>query len=444
MEERPITQYCKAPDGVSLSYQVFGEGPLNLVWTHNDVFPIDLLMDEPNFFRVAKRLARFSRALYCDARGMGASGGDPLDRYADNVTDSDLTARLDAVGFQETALIGYSGGGPSAIRYAAMHPDRVKALVLIESFAHYVREPDYPVGHSPDSLKRYLARLSEQWGSGVSFELVPSRTDDAVFRERLARFERLGRRPEQAAELSRLALQQDVRGSLSVISVPTLVIHRVGDPYIRVEAGRYLGSHIAGAKYVELPGEDHYLFAGDADAILDEVEEFLTGGREAPEGDVVTMTILFTDIVSSTEQAAELGHRGWTKLNDEHSEMVRTTLRRYRGHEVKNVGDGFLVTFDATSRAVRAAIEIVRSARALGLRVRAGVHVGEVEVRADDVVGLPVTIAKRICDLSGSGRVLVSDNVRGLIAGSDIVVSDAGTHALKGVPGEWRLFAAPS
>jgi class 3 adenylate cyclase len=442
VEEPPTTQYCKAPDGVRLAYQVFGDGPLNIVWTHNDVFPIDLLMEESSFLRIAKRLSRFSRALYCDARGMGASGGNPLDRYRGNITDTDLTACLDAVGFEEAALIGYSGGGPTAIRYTTTHPDRVKALVLIESFAHYLREPDYPVGHSPDSLKRYLVWLSEQWGSGVSFGLAPSKADDAVFMERLARFERLSRRPEQAAELSRLAMQQDVRDLLAVISVPTLVVHRVGDPYIRVEAGRYLGSHIPGAKYVELPGEDHYLFGGDTDVLLDEVEEFLTGGRQAPEGDVMTMTVLFTDIVSSTEQAANLGHRRWTKVTDEHTEMVRTTLKRYQGHEVKTVGDGFLVTFDATSRAVRAAIDIVRSAGSLGLKVRAGIHIGEVESRADDVVGLPVSIAKRICDLSKPGRVLVSDNVKGLVAGSDIVMSEAGTHVLKGVPGEWHLFVA--
>jgi class 3 adenylate cyclase len=441
VEERPVTQYCKAPDGVSLAYQLVGHGPLNVVWTHNDVFPIDLVMEEPGFLRVAKRLARFSRVQFCDARGMGASGGNSLDRYVGENTEADLTARLDAVGFQEVALVGYSGGGPSAIRYTVRHPERVTALVLIDSFAHYVREPDYPVGFSRESFRRYLAWLSEQWGSGASFGLAPSRSGDEVFLERLARFERLGRRPEQAAELSRLAMQQDVRELLADISAPTLVLHRSSDPYIRVDAGRYLGSHIPGAKYVELPGEDHYVFSGDVDAVFDEVEEFLTGRRAAPEGEVITTTILFTDIVSSTERAAALGHRRWTQLTSDHDAVVRNILQRYRGHEVKTIGDGFLATFDATTRALRAASDIVRSASGLGLQVRAGVHVGEVEVRPDDIVGLPVSITKRICDLADPDQTLVSEQVKALIVGSGIATSNAGQHRLKGVPDQWRLFA---
>jgi class 3 adenylate cyclase len=443
VEERPTTQYCKAPDGVSLAYQVVGNGPLDVVWTHNDAFPIDLVMDEPGFLRVAKRLAR-CRVLFCDGRGMGASGGNAFDRYTADITDADFTAWLDAVGFQEAALIGFSGGGPAAIRYSVRHPERVKALVLIDSFAHYVREPDYPVGLPPESFRRYLAWLSEEWGSGASFGLAPSRSGDAIFRERLARFERLGRRPEQAAELSRLAMQQDVRDLLPAISVPTLVVHRRDDPYIRVEAGRYLGSHIPSAKYVEVPGEDHYVFSGDVDAVFDEVEEFLTGEREAPEGDVITTTVLFTDIVSSTEHAAALGHRRWTQLTGDHDAMVRDILQRYRGREIKTIGDGFLATFDATTRAVRAASDIVRSASGLGLQVRAGVHLGEVEVRSDDVVGLPVSITKRICDLAGPAQTLVSEQVKALIVGSDIATSDAGQHRLKGVPDQWRLFAVES
>ena len=440
VEERPTTQYCKAPDGVSLAYQVVGDGPLNVVWTHNDAFPIDLVMDEPGFLRVAKRLAR-CRVLFCDGRGMGASGGNAFDRFNGDITDADFTAWLDAVGFQEAALIGFSGGGPAAIRYSVRHPERVKALVLIDSFAHYLREPDYPVGLPPESFRRYLAWLSEHWGRGASFGLAPSRSGDTVFRERLARFERLGRRPEQAAELSRLAMQQDVRDLLPVISVPTLVLHRRDDPYIRVAAGRYLASHIAGAKYVEVPGEDHYVFSGDVDAVFDEVEEFLTGERAAPEGDVITTTILFTDIVSSTEQAAALGHRRWTQLTDDHNAMVRNILQRGRGREIKTIGDGFLAAFDATTRAVRAATEIVTQAEHMGLEVRAGVHVGEVEVRPDDVVGLTVSIAKRICDLAGPGQVFLSEVVKLHLVGSDIATCEQGTHVLKGVPDEWRLFA---
>ena len=227
-------------------------------------------------------------------------------------------------------------------------------------------------------------------------------------------------------------------------SLPTLVIHREEDRFIRAGAGRYLAEHIAGAKYVEMPGDDHLFFVGDVDALVDEIEEFLTGTHQAPEGDVVTSTILFTDIVSSTEQSARMGHRKWTNLTDDHDAMVRATLGRYRGREVKTTGDGFLATFDSTTRAVHAAREIVTGARTLGLEVRAGVHNGEIEVRPNDVVGLAVAISKRICDLAGPGEVLVSEAVKLHLVGADIAVAEHGTYVLKGVPDEWRLFAVES
>jgi len=426
---------------VSLAYQVIGDGPLNVLWTPNDAYPIDLFMEDPGFLRLAKRLGSMSRALFCDGRGMGASGGSALERYDPDVADGDLAARLDAVGFDQAVLVGYSAGGPSAIHFTVMHPLRVRALVLMDSFAHYLRKPDYPVGFPPEALEGYLAWLSENWGSGASFGLAPSRASDAAFRERIARSERLGRQPDQAAELNRLGFEQDVRPLLGAVSAPTLVLHRAEDPYIRVEAGRYLASHIPGAKYVELPGIDHYPGAGDADALMDEVEEFLTGARQGAEGNVVTTTMVFTDIVSSTQQSARLGHRKWTTLTDDHDAMVRATLARYRGREVKTTGDGFLVTFDATSRAVRAATEILSGAKAMGLEVRAGIHTGDVEFRNDDVVGLAVSIAKRICDLAGAGEVLVSEGVKGHLVGSGLTTSERGIHVLKGVPDEWRLFA---
>lgn len=441
MSERPVTQYCKAPDGISLAYQVFGDGGPNLLWSPNDALPIDTLMEEPGFLHLVKRLGHFSRAAFCDGRGMGASGGDPLARYDANIVTADLGTFLDALGFDRAVLIGYSGGGPAVIRFSAMYPDRVSALVLISSFAHYLQEPGYPVGYSPEKLERYITWLEEQWGTGVVMGLAPSKSEDSVFRDRISRSERLGRRPDQAAELSRRGFGQDVRDLLAAVSAPTLVIHRTADPYIRVEAGRYLSAHIPGSRYVELAGEDHYPGTGDVDALVDEIEEFVTGTRQAPEGDVVMASILFTDIVSSTEQSAALGHRKWTKLVDDHDAMVRSTLTRYRGREIKTTGDGFLATFDATTRAVRAAMDIVKLAGAMGIEVRAGVHVGEVEVRPDDVVGLAVSIAKRVCDLAGAGKVFVSESVRPLIADTGIATVDEGVHALKGVPRERRLYS---
>jgi class 3 adenylate cyclase len=233
----------------------------------------------------------------------------------------------------------------------------------------------------------------------------------------------------------------DVRSLLPAVTAPTLVLHRVGDRSVRVDAGRYLGAHIPGARYVELAGDDHLDFLGDVDAMADEIEEFLTGAHQAPEGDLVMAAVLFTDIVSSTEQAARIGHRQWSRLADEHDAMVRMTLARNRGREVKTLGDGFLATFDSTTRAVHAATEIVTAAKALGVDVRAGVHAGEIEVRADDVAGLNVTIGKRICDLAGAGQVVVSEAVRAMLLDSDIALSEHGTHLLKGVPNERRLFA---
>jgi class 3 adenylate cyclase len=232
-----------------------------------------------------------------------------------------------------------------------------------------------------------------------------------------------------------------VRPLLSSVSVPTLVLHREGDRYIRPGAGRYLAEHIPAAKFVTLPGDDHLFFAGDTDALVDEVEEFVTGARSSAESDVFTATVLFTDIVASTEQQARVGPREWSRLADHHDAMVRAALARYRGQEVKTTGDGFLATFDATGRALRCAARIVADAKDLGLALRAGVHTGEIEVRGDDIGGLAVSIAERICDLAEPGQLLVSETVRGQLVGSGIEFQDRGEHELKGVPGTWRLYA---
>ncbi len=407
---------------------------------HSDGYPIDLVMDEPGYLHFARRLGRFSRAVFCDGRGTAASAGNPLDRFRDELVVPDITARLEAVGFETAVLVGYSFGGPSVIRFAIEHPERVSALVLADTFAHYIREPEYPIGLSPEMLDRFLAWFKDEWGSGVSVRASPSMAADNAFRERMARYERLAVSPGDAAVMLRMGFQQDARPLLSRISVPTLVLHRTGNPYIRVDAGRYLASHIPHSRYIEMAGNDHHLWSGDVDSTVDEIEDFLTGSRQGPEGDVITTTILFTDIVSSTQQAAKMGHRKWTTLTDAHDLMVRAALQHHRGVEVKTLGDGFLATFDSTSRAVRAAKEIVRAASDMGVDVRAGVHTGEVEVRPRDLVGLSVSIAKRVCDLAGAGEILVSDTVPHLVTGSNIEFQDRGEHDLRGVPGSWRLF----
>ena len=443
VDERPVTRYVKAPDGVSIAYQVIGDGPSDVLLPSALGVPIDLFWDEPSFVRFAKRLAGFSRVVMFDPRGVGASGGDLQDNFVEEAVDSTSWSVLDAIGCEREVVFAVGAIGPFAIRRAANFPERVKALILVNSFARLVAEDDYPWGLPPEALEQLIADLVQTWGTGAQVDfMAPSRSSDEAFRTWLARSQRLGMGVDQGAAMLRaLFLQRDVRALLPTLAVPTLVLHRIGNRFVPVGAGRYLAEHISGAKYVELPGDDLLPFVGDTDALLDEVEEFLTGSRQAPEGDVVTATILFTDMVASTEQSARMGHRKWTALTDQHDTMVRATLARYRGREVKTTGDGFLATFDAASRAVRSATEIVTQAGNMGLEVRAGVHTGEVEVRPDDVVGLAVTIAKRICDLAGPADVFVSEGVKSLLVGSDITTSVQGTYVLKGVPDEWRLYA---
>ena len=276
---------------------------------------------------------------------------------------------------------------------------------------------------------------------GLLARVAPSVANNEAFRAWWDRAGNRGASPAMARAIGRISQEDDVRPLLGSVLVPTLVLHRRDDQALSVAHGRYLAEHIPNAKYVELDGADDPYWVGDTDVMLDEIQEFLTGTRPAPEGDVVTATILFTDIVASTEQSARLGHRKWTALTNTHDNMVRAVLARYRGREIKTIGDGFLATFDATTRAVRAATEIVTAAKGMGLEVRAGVHTGEVEVRPDDVVGLTVSITKRICDLAGPTEVFVSENVKGHLFGSGIALSEQGTHLLKGVPDAWRLFA---
>jgi class 3 adenylate cyclase len=348
------------------------------------------------------------------------------------------------VGFERPAVVAEDGlAGGRAIHFSATRPERVSALVLVNSYAHYVREDDYPWGVSRESLDRVAAAAKERWGTVAALDFIaPSRIADERFRAWFARSARFTSGPDQMAEMARAIFEHDVRPLLPSVSVPTLVLHREGDRTIKVGAGRYLAENIPGAKFVVLPGDDHLSFVGDTDGLVDEIEEFLTGTRSGAEGDVLTMTVLFTDIVSSTEHQARVGPREWSRLTDHHEGMVRHALARRRGREVKTIGDGFLATFDATGRALRCAADILAGARDIGLDLRAGVHTGEVEVRGVDIAGLTVTIAKRVCDLAGPGQVLVSRTVADAVAGSGIEFVDRGEYELKGVLGSWRLYRA--
>ena len=437
--DAPETHYTRSADGTNLAYQMSGDGPLDLVFVPGPV-PIDLLSDDPGFIRLRRRLETFSRTVWFDARGMGASQGDTLDNLVGEISDADRTAVLDAVGFERPALVGWDPG-LGEIHFSATHPERVSALVLFNSYARYVREDDYPWGVPPESMDRFVATVQQGWGTSAAVDFVaPSRSTDQRFRAWYARAGRFGGSPDQFADIVRANFEADLRTLLPSISCPTLVLHRENNRYIRLGAGRYLAEHIPNAHFVVLPGSDHLFFVSDTDALVDEIEEFFTGSRSGAEGDVLTMTVLFTDIVSSAEHQSRVGAREWSRLTDSHDSMVRTALRRHRGHEVKTTGDGFLATFDATGRALRCAADILAGAKGIGLELRAGVHTGEVEVRDNDIAGLAVIIAKRVCDLAGPDEVLVTRTVADHVVGSDVEFDDQGERGLKGVPGTWRLF----
>ena len=443
MVEARRTLYARSGD-LHLAYQVLGDGPLDLIASSH--FPIDMLDEEPSLARFQRRLASFSRIVRFNPRGVGLS--DPVSPSTPPTLEQrtdDALAVMDAVGITRAAVFTFGWHTAEAVVLAATCPDRVSHLIVVNGTARYMWAPDYPIGvsqavidadeevlYEPDALERGLDILART---------NPSVADNPTFRDWWDRAGNRAASPAMARAAIGLLRDADVRPLLASIVAPTLVLHRRDNRFFSVEHGRYLAEHIANTKYVELEGADNAHYVGDTEVMLDEIEEFLTGGRQAPEGDVVTATILFTDIVASTEQSARLGHRKWTALTDTHDDMVRAVLARYRGREIKTIGDGFLATFDATTRAVRAATEIVTAATSIGLEVRAGVHTGEVEVRPDDVVGLTVSIAKRICDLAGPAEVFVSENVKGHLFGSGIALSEQGTHVLKGVPDEWRLFA---
>jgi class 3 adenylate cyclase len=442
VNELPVTRYSAAPDGVSLAYQVWGAGPLNVVLPTELGVPIDLLWETPPFVRVARRFERFSRVVLWEPRGIGASGGDFLDSVTEEIGDGDLAAVLDASECAQAVLVGSTNGGPSVIQFAVRHPDRVTALILANTYAHYIIEHDYPHGFSLQVLDDHAAQIRHQWSTGEALHTVaPSKVGDDTFLAWWTRSQRLGVGPDQSVAVGRAACARDVRPLLAKLRVPTLVLHRRGSRYIDVGAGRYLAEHIPDARYVELSGEDQLFFVGDSDGLVDEIEEFLTGVRPGAEGDVRTITVLFTDIVASTEHQTRVGPREWSRLTDNHDALIRSALLRHQGREVRTTGDGFLATFGATGRAIHCAAEILASANDVGLTLRAGVHTGEVEMRGDDIAGLAVNIAKRVCDLAGPGEVLVSGTVKDLVVGSGIEVEGRGEHELKGVPGTWRLYA---
>ncbi len=438
---QPDTKYAKS-GGVNIAYQATGKGNVELVFVPGWVSHIEYAWEEPSFAPFLERLASFSRLILLDRRGTGLS--DPVDRLPTlEERMDDICAVMDAAGSQRAFLFGISESGPLCVLLAATYPERTVGLVLCNTFARNVYADDHPWAMTVDQWNEGLKRVESEWGTGITAQLfAPNRAADEAFRRSWGRFERHAVSPGAMHKLVRMAMDTDVRHILPSIRVPTLVVQRIGDQMTRVEGGRYLAQHIPGAKLVEVAGADHFPWVGDTDAILDEVEHFVTGVRRGAEPDRILATVLFTDIVDSTQRAAKLGDRGWRSLLERHHRMVRTELGRYRGREIETAGDSFLATFDGPARGIRCAHGITAGARQLGIDVRAGLHTGECELMGEKVGGIAVHIGARVAAAAGAGEVLVSSTVKDLVAGSGIRFADRGTHVLKGVPGEWRLFAA--
>jgi pimeloyl-ACP methyl ester carboxylesterase/class 3 adenylate cyclase len=437
------TRYADS-DGVSIAYRVHGEGPLDLVLVPGFVSQVELLWEEPEVARFLRRLTAFSRVLVFDKRGQGLSDRPGRPPTLEESMD-DLKAVVEAAGFERPALFGISEGGPMSALYAATYPGGISDLVLFGTFARMLKGPDFPSGIPEEALDRWGAVIRRDWGKAVGLDLwAPSRIGDPEFERWWARLLRQGTSPAGAIALMDLYREMDTRAILPTIDVPTLVLHRADDRMVPAAQGRFLAENIPGARYVELPGEDHLPFSGDVDGLLDEVEEFLVGSRGARESERALATILFTDIVGSTAKAAELGDRSWRALLERHDAAVRRQLTLHRGREVKTMGDGFLATFDGPARAIRCARAVQDEVASLGIEVRAGIHTGEVELIGDDVGGMAVNIGARIGALADPGEVLVSSTVRELVVGSGLQFAERGVEKLKGAPGEWRLFAIDS
>jgi pimeloyl-ACP methyl ester carboxylesterase len=443
MPSVPETRYAKSGD-LNIAYQVVGEGPFDLVYVPGWVSNIEAMWEEPSHARLLGRLAAFSRLILFDKRGTGMSDPVPVDRLPTlEERMDDVRAVMDAAGSERAAIFGSSEGGLMSVLFSATSPERIEALITLAIYATRLRSRDYPWAPKPEARAAEIEEIERTWGGEMDISNLAPSADEA-FKRRAVAYLRRSASPGAAVALLRMNSQIDVREVLPTIRVPTLVLQRVDDRDVNVEEGRWIARQIPGAKYVELPGDEHLIWAGDVDAVVDEVEEFLTGRRPVYEPDRVLATVLFTDIVGSTERATELGDRRWRELLDQHHSLVRRQLERFDGREVDTAGDGFLATFDGPARAIRCADSLRVGVRALGLEIRAGLHTGECEVVGDGVRGIAVHTGARVAALAGNGEVLVSSTVKDLVAGSGIEFEDRGTHELKGVPGEWRLYAVGS
>jgi class 3 adenylate cyclase len=436
------TRYARRGD-VHVAYQVIGDGELDLVLVSEWFSHLEARWDIPSWERFLRRLGSFSRLITFDKYGIGLSDPappgslPPLEEWMD-----DVRAVMEAVGSERAAVLGASDGGTMAAMFAATYPDRTSSLILTNSTARLSWAPDYSIGIPVEQQGALIHLTEETWGTAELFVATnPSLADDPSLQEVAARYARLAASPSTAAAVIRMLMQVDIRPILPSIRVPTLILHRRDNRVLTIDHGRYLAEHIAGARFTELPGEDFALGLGDVEAVVDEVQEFLTGARAIVDADRVLATVLFTDIVGSTKRAAELGDQRWRNFLDTHDQLAERQLARYRGTLVASTGDGLLATFDGPARAIRCALALRDGLRSMGIEVRVGLHCGEIERRGPDVAGIAVHIAARVQAAARPGEVLVTRTVRDLVAGAQIPFVDRGSHRLKGVPEEWQLFA---
>ena len=459
MSEPPKTRYATTSDGLHIAYQVEGAGPLDLVDAGDGaLFSIDATDEQPRWQQWVDRLASFSRVIRFDLRGVGLS--DPVGSAEPPTIEhwaADAFAVMDSVGVDQAAILGCSMNGLLAMLLAASHPERVRGLVLVNAYARVLQDHDYPIGYPSHVVEQFIGDLTEPGvdpidsaaasrdsqfldaSAGDLPYMAPSLTTDAAFASWWDRASHRGASPAASRAVWRVAVGTDLRAALPLITVPTLVVHCTRDAFVPVEWGRYLAEHIPDAQLVELDTADHVPWASDAD-IAGEIEEFLTGTRQLAPSSRMLATVLFTDIVGSTEQAATLGDRSWKVLLENHDRAVERQLRRYGGQLVKQTGDGILALFDGPARAVQCAGAIREALQQLGVQIRAGLHAGEVERRGEDVSGVAVHLAQRVQGRAEPGEILVSRTVVDLVAGSELRFADKGEHELKGVPGSWRLF----
>jgi class 3 adenylate cyclase len=438
---QPQTRYARL-GGDRIAYQVLGDGPPDLVVTPGSFGHVDIIWEDPGFARFFQTLASFSRLILFDRRGTGASDPLPLDplppweSYAE-----ELAAVLDEVGSERTALLAIIDAGPLALFFATTRPERTSALILANTTAKYIAADDYPIGIPSEVAEALFGQVDQLWGTeAMAAMYTPSRAGDERFRRWMAKLQRSVVSPRGAGAFLRAMFEADVRAILPLVQAPTLVLQRRDPQVISVEHGRYLAEHIPGAKLIELPGSEISIIWETPELVLDHVEEFLTGARRPAEPERVLATVLFTDIVDSTEQAGRLGDRHWRRVLSVHDELAHRLVEEAAGRLVKTTGDGILATFDGPARGIRCAAAFRDELRGIGVQIRSGLHTGEIELRGNDVGGIAVHIAARVMAAAKPGEILTSRTVRDLVIGSDIGLDDRGMQPLKGLEGAWQLY----